>query len=180
MHAVVQATSDALRATIADLAPGDLARRRRPDSWSVAQILDHLRRTYAGTAYILNRCLEQNVPKGRTRPTLKERVSAWVVVDRGHFPTGIEAPPPVRPSADPAPTVATDVLLALAEMDAAVEAAERRFGTRIRLANHAILGPFDARQWRQFHHVHTLHHLPQISRLLKASAADSGSRRRQK
>jgi hypothetical protein len=164
LHPVLQATADALRAATVDLAPDGLARRRRPDSWSVAQILDHLLRTYASTAYILNRCVEQNKPKGR-RPKLRERVAAWLVVDLGHFPTSVQAPAVAIPSPSPAPTVRDDALAALARLDGTAAAAEARFGRRTKLANHPILGPLDAQQWRRFHFVHTRHHMKQIARL---------------
>jgi len=166
MDPVVEATADVLRAATVDLMPDDLARRRKPGRWSVAQILDHLLKTYASTAYILNRCVEQNAPKGR-RPTLRERVSAWMVLDLGYFPTGVSAPAVALPSASPNPTVRDDALAALAQLDGAATAAEERFGRRAKLANHPVLGPFDARQWRQFHLVHTRHHMLQIARLMK-------------
>ncbi|MCX6546196.1 MAG: DinB family protein [Acidobacteria bacterium] len=164
LHPILQATADALRAATVDLAPDDIGRRRQPDRWSVAQILDHLLRTYTSTAYILNRCVGQNKPKGR-RPTLRERVAAWVVVDLGHFPTGSQAPAVALPSPSPAPTVRDDALAALAQLDGAAAAAEARFGRRTKLANHPILGPLDAGQWRRFHFVHTRHHMKQIARL---------------
>jgi hypothetical protein len=137
----------------------------------VAQTLDHLLKTYAGTAHILNRSVDQNVPKGRRRPTLRERLSAWVVLDLRHFPAGVDAPAGVWPAASPAPTVAADVQAALARMDLAATAAEERFGRLAKLANHPVLGPFDVRQWRQFHFIHTRHHIKQIARLTKAAAS---------
>lgn len=163
LHPILQATADRLRAATVHLTPEDLARRREPGRWSVAEILDHLLKTYASTAYILNRSVEQNTPKGR-RPTLRERVSAWVVVDLGYFPTGVKTPAVAMPSASPKPTVRDDALDALAQLDAATTAAEERFGRLTKLANHPVLGPFDARQWRQFHLVHTRHHILQIAR----------------
>jgi hypothetical protein len=166
LHPILEATADALRAATVDLVPDDLARRLAPGRWSVAQILDHLLRTYASTAYILNRCVEQNKPKGR-RPTLRERAAAWVVLDLGHFPTGVKAPAVALPSPSPTPTVREDALAALARLDRAATAAEERFGRLTKLANHPVLGPFDARQWRQFHFVHTRHHMKQIARLTK-------------
>jgi len=42
---------------------------------------------------------------------------------------------------------------------------ERRFGKRSKLANHFILGPLTAQEWRRFHWVHTRHHMKQIARL---------------
>jgi hypothetical protein len=164
LHPIVQATADALRAATDDLGSADLARRRTPDRWSVAEILEHLLRTYASTAYILNRCIEQHVPKGR-RPTPWERLSAWVVLDLGYFPTGVKTPALAMPSASPMPSVRDDALAALAQLDRAATAAEECFGPRTKVANHPVLGPFDARQWRQFHLVHTRHHMKQIARL---------------
>ena len=165
LHPIVQATADALRAATDHLAPGDLARRRQPGRWSIGEILDHLLKTYASTAYILNRCVEKNAPKGR-RPTLRDRVAAWVVLDLGRFPTGVQSPAAAMPSAHPNSTVRDDALAALARFDGAATAAEQRFGSVAKLANHPMLGPFDVGQWRQFHLVHTRHHMKQIARLM--------------
>lgn len=164
LHPILDSIADAIRAATDGLTPDDLAHRWQPSRWSVAQILDHLQRTYASTAYILNRCVEQNAPKGR-RPTLRERVSAWVVLDVGYFPTGVKTPTVALPSPSPSPSVRDDALAALVRLDGAAAAAEARFGPRTKLANHPVLGPFDARQWRRFHLVHTRHHMKQIARL---------------
>ena len=102
---------------------------------------------------------------------MRERVSAWVVLDFGRFPTGVDSPAAVLPAAAPAPTVRADVLAAHGEMDRAATAAAERFGRLAKLANHPVLGPFDARQWRQFHLVHTRHHIKQISRLTNAAGS---------
>lgn len=164
LHPIVQATDVALRRATDRLSPDELALRRRPDKWSMAEILDHLLKTYASTAYILNRCIERGAPKGR-RPTLRERLSSWFVLDLERFPHGVQAPDVALPSPDPTSTVRDDALTALALFDASATAAEQRFGALTKLANHPVLGPFDARQWRQFHLVHTRHHVKQISRL---------------
>lgn len=164
MHPIVQATADALGEATDRLTADELARRRLPDRWSTAEILDHLLKTYASTAYILNRCVERGAPKGR-RATLRERLSSWVVLDLERFPYGVQAPDVALPSPHPRPTVRDDALTALALFDASATAAEQRFGALTKLANHPVLGPFDARQWRQFHLVHTRHHVKQIAHL---------------
>ena len=169
LHPIVQATADALSGATDRLTSDDLARRRRPDRWSVAEILDHLLKTYASTAYILNRCVEKGTPKGR-RATLRERLTSWIVLGLERFPTGVLTPEVAVPSPHPRSTVRGDALTALALFDVAATAAQQRFGARTKLANHPVLGPFDADQWRKFHLVHTRHHMKQITRLLRAGA----------
>ncbi len=176
LHPTLQSAADAIREATDMLVPDDLARRRAPDRWSVAEILDHLLKTYASTTHILNRCLEQNVPKGG-RPTVRDRVSAWLVVDLGYFPRGVMAPALAMPSANPDATVRDDVLTALKQLDGAARAAEERFGRLTKLANHFALGPLDARQWRRFHLVHTRHHMKQIARLTKGANGVGSVRR---
>jgi hypothetical protein len=47
-------------------------------------------------------------------------------------------------------------------MDLALDGAAARFGARVKLMNHPIIGPLSVRQWRRFHWVHTRHHVRQI------------------
>jgi hypothetical protein len=135
-----------------------------PDKWSAAQILEHLSRTYSATAYILNRCCDQGRSKARSR-TLRDRLGTLVVVELGRFPTGVAAPAATRPAGLPALEALAAVRGSLGALDQAAARAEARFGTRLALANHPLLGPFNVRQWRRFHLVHTKHHMKQIGRL---------------
>jgi len=162
-HPATRATLDAIRAATAALSASDL-QRRRPGKWSIAEILDHLDKTYSGTAYILARCAEQGVPKGG-RPTLKNRFEAWLVTGLGYFPTGVQSPEVARPSSDPAPGVLERMTASLSAFDAAASRAEQRLGGRAKVANHPILGPFTVHQWRRFHFLHTRHHMRQIRAL---------------
>lgn len=163
MHRDLQRALDALRGGVAGLDEAALA-RRPPGGWSVSQVVEHLAKGYAGTAYILNRCLEQDRPKARP-VTWRDRVAGFVVVDLGWLPRGRQAPEATRPSDAPPDDVLALAESALRQLDATAARAEARFGLRTRLANHPLLGPFDARQWRRFHLVHTRHHLKQIARL---------------
>jgi len=163
MHPDLQRALDALRAGVAGLDESALA-RRPPEGWSVAQVLEHLARGYAGTAYILNRCLEQGRTKARP-VTWRDRVGGFVVVDLGWLPRGRQAPEVTRPSDAPSGDVLAQAEAALRLLDATAARVEARFGPRTRLANHPLLGPFDVRQWRRFHFIHTRHHLKQIARL---------------
>ena len=68
----------------------------------------------------------------------------------------------MRPRGVDAATVLDSALTALAAMDVALDEAELRFGPRVRLMDHPVLGPLTIDQWRTFHWVHTRHHARQI------------------
>jgi Protein of unknown function (DUF1569) len=52
-------------------------------------------------------------------------------------------------------------------MDALISQCEDRFGRRVRVLDHPILGPLSATQWRKLHLVHGRHHKKQLLRLRK-------------
>ncbi|MCC7034281.1 MAG: DUF1569 domain-containing protein [Acidobacteria bacterium] len=137
------------------------AAARGDGRWSIAEIVEHLDRTYTGTTKGLHRCLDAGAARASAR-TLRSRALTFWVVTLGRFPTGIEAPTHVVPKG----RVRLSEMLArsradLEAMDAAIDAAEARFGPGPVL-DHPILGPFAPAQWRRFHHVHTRHHQRQI------------------
>jgi hypothetical protein len=62
---------------------------------------------------------------------------------------------------------------ALVAMDATLADAEKRFGTRVKLLDHPVLGPLSADQWRRFHRTHARHHLKQVAeRVRQVNAAN--------
>ena len=160
MHPLLARADRALREH-AGLSPEALL--RRPDGkWSAAEILEHLGLTYSGTTRGLQRLIDHGVPE-LPPPTLEQRLGTLVVVTLGYFPAGRVSPDAMRPkgTADPA-TVLASTRASLAAMDTALDAAELRFGPRLRLLQHPVLGPFSLHQWRRFHWVHTRHHARQI------------------
>ena len=134
---------------------------RPPGQWTIAEILEHLSRAYWHTTTGAQRALTEG--RSLSRPTgLASRLRAFVVVECGYLPTGIESPKMVVPvGIDPA-TALSAATGNLREMDQALEEAAGRFGVRIGLMNHPIIGPLNVRQWRRFHWVHTRHHIRQI------------------
>jgi len=152
------------RTLIADATAGlDDARAsvRVDGRWSVAEIVEHLDRTYTGTTKGLERCLEAGVPRA-TAQSLKGQMRRFVVVTLGWFPTGVEAPRHVQPTGELSLSTLLERASAhLAEMDAALLRATERFGTGP-VMDHPILGPFTPAQWARFHLVHTRHHCRQI------------------
>ena len=130
--------------------------------WSIAEIVEHLDRTYTGTVKGLSRCLEQDAPR-ISADTLRARARRFLVVTLGWFPTGIEAPRHVVPTGAVA---LSEVIVRsgahLREVDDAIARIVERFG-RGPVLDHPILGPFTAADWVRFHHVHTRHHCRQIT-----------------
>lgn len=129
--------------------------------WSIAEIVEHLDRTYTGTVKGLDRCLDAGTPRVTTQ-TVRGRMRRWVVVSLGVFPAGIEAPRHVVPAGQtPLSELLARVAAHLADMDAALGRARDRFG-RGPVLDHPILGPFTTAHWARFHRVHTRHHCRQI------------------
>ena len=59
----------------------------------------------------------------------------------------------------------------LSRMDAVITECETRFPEGQPIAEHPIIGPLTAWEWRQFHSVHGRHHVKQIWRLRRISSA---------
>ncbi len=143
--------------------PGDHA-----DRWNARQIVEHLILTYKSTGNVLRERLQKDRPT-RSRVTAKHRSAQFILLTLGYFPPGRPAPPFVTPQ-----STASEPLdgAGLSDrqrseircMDTLLSQCEERFGGR-QLATHQLLGPMSARQWRQFHVVHTRHHLKQLQAL---------------
>lgn len=129
--------------------------------WSTAEILEHLYLTYTGTIKGFERLLAAGKPLA-TKPTLKQRLQALVVVEFKYLPSGREAPRQARPRGIPAEEVLSAISPKIAAMDAIMARCDDQFGSGVRLLDHPILGPFTTAQWRKFHLVHGLHHVKQI------------------
>lgn len=138
--------------------------------WCSAEVLEHLSLSYSGTAKVMDKCLKEGKPLGG-RPTLKQRLQHFVVLDIGYFPSGRKAPKHVVPSGGIGGKAAVEQIFAdfkrMAERHAECE---KKFGNSGPIADHPVLGPLDALQWAKFHRVHALHHMKQIARLRAAQA----------
>jgi hypothetical protein len=160
MHANLRSCWSQLETALAGLDDGRAA-IRVDGRWSIAEIVEHLDRTYSGTTKGLERCLEA----GATRVTAKHLHGRWrrfVVVTLGWFPKGIPAPRHVLPSGEaPLSTVMVRARQHLGELDATLVRATERFGA-VAVLDHPLLGPFTIADWARFHRVHTRHHCAQI------------------
>jgi hypothetical protein len=141
--------------------------------WCAAQVLEHLYLTYTGTIKGFERVLTSGKPLA-SRATIAQRLRSLVVVGLGRMPSGLEAPAIVQPKGLPADKVRNEITAKLVAMDEIITQAEKRFGPRLYLLNHPILGPLTTRQWRKLHLVHGRHHLKQLLQLRESSSRQKG------
>ena len=156
-----------LRQAIAEVTRGmtsDELTRHPEGKWSAAEVLEHLYLTYTGTQKAFERCLSGGKPLGGV-PTFKQRLSTTAVTDFGYFPTGRKSPEPVLPRGVPAEKIVADIGPQIAAMGQVIAQCEERYGARVKVLDHPVLGPLTAKQWRKFHLIHGRHHVRQISRL---------------
>jgi hypothetical protein len=135
-----------------------------PGKWCAAELLEHLYLTYTGTTKGFERVVKNGKPLA-SRASMAQRVLTLIVVGLGHMPAGRKAPAMVLPKGLPAVEVRNEIGAKMVAMDAIIAQCEARFGRRVRLLDHPILGPLSAPQWRKLHLVHGKHHLKQILRL---------------
>jgi hypothetical protein len=143
--------------------------------WSSAEILEHLLLTYTGTLRGFQRSLQADKPIA-TAPSRKHRFSTFVVLKLQYFPKGRQAPVTTRPKGTPAKVVLPAIHENIAAMEDAIRACAQKFGNRVKLVDHPILGPLTADEWRKFHWLHGRHHVRQIQQL--KSVAPAGEQER--
>jgi hypothetical protein len=158
-----------IEASIAGLTEPEL-HAARAGKWTIADILEHLSITYVRSVKGMLATVLANGPRA-ARPTFEQRVSALLVTRIGYFPPGRKAPDFTRPRGRVFADVLSDIRSALPEMERGIQECERRYGSE-KIADHPILGPLSAAQWRSFHRVHTRHHLKQIATLRWRAGAD--------
>jgi DinB superfamily len=135
--------------------------RRPQGKWSAAEVLEHLYLTYTGTQKAFERCLKAGKPLGGV-PSFKQRVSTAAVTEFGCFPKGRKSPDQVFPRGRSAEKIVAEIGPQIVAMDKAIAQCEERYGSRVKVLDHPILGPLTARQWRKFHLAHGRHHVKQI------------------
>ncbi len=166
MHDVLRKLQRELADGLSGLTAEQTQMRRRPEVWSIQQILEHLLLSYESTTATFEARIKKGTPT-QASASMQQRVAQFVVTSVGIFPKGRLAPEIVRPPeptlrAMPAAELNARVAEALFPMDAAMNDAERMFGAKRRSVSHAVLGPMMVSQWRWFHFVHGEHHLRQI------------------
>jgi DinB superfamily len=157
---------DRLAAAIDGMSVEDL-RRHPKDKWSSAEILDHLNLTYRGTIKNCERCLASG-KSGASPDRISKRWQRRGILWLGFFPPGRKSPVPVLPRGTPVSQLTTEIFENISRMESVISECDSRFGPGEPIAEHPILGPMTAGEWRKFHWVHGKHHARQIIRLRKS------------
>jgi Protein of unknown function (DUF1569) len=141
-----------------------------PGRWSCAQIFEHLILSYAATTKGTLKAMGMGKPLGG-KPTLRDRVTAFYVVGLGILPSGRTAPEQTIPRNGAGIKSLGPFNDALVAMDATLTDAEKRFGSRVKLLDHVVLGPLTANEWRLFHRIHAKHHLKQVAERIRQNGS---------
>lgn len=171
MHADLEAVAAMYEPVLAGRTAEDCHRHPGGDArrWDAEQIVAHLVMTYKSTNGLLRKRMETGQPVQELE-TLTQRFLQWLVIGRGFFPKGAQAPEFTLPDragwkAKSGAELLEELRAGLGEMDRVLAECEAMFG-RNAVGTHFIFGPLTARQWRRFHRVHGLHHLKQVKALL--------------
>lgn len=160
MHPKLAHLQGVLTNAIGGMSLDDLA--RHPEGkWSAAEILEHLNLTYLGTIKNLERCLASGKP-GASSDRKKMRWPRLLITRLEYFPGGRQSPDRVRPRGTPVEQVTSQFMANFTRMDELISECESRFRSREPIAEHPILGPLTASEWRGFHVAHGKHHARQI------------------
>lgn len=148
-----------------------------PGQWSSAQILEHLLLSYKATTKGAQTALQTGKPLGG-QPKLKDKLATFYVARLGLIPLGRKAPKQAMPGPDAEFQSLRQFNDALVAMDATLTDAEKRFGRSVKILDHPILGPLNARDWRLVHRTHALHHLKQITKRVRQASQENHSTQR--
>ncbi|HEX4664168.1 MAG TPA: DUF1569 domain-containing protein [Terriglobales bacterium] len=166
MHPATKQIRDAIANATDGLSEHQM--RQHPEGkWDAAAILEHLALTYGSTARVMQKCLDEGRPRG-TSATVKHRLSRVAVLTFSYIPSGTKAPKQVAPSGIDGREALQLILGNLEKMDQALAQCEERFGKKVKIADHPVLGPIPIAGWRKFHLLHTRHHMKQIDTLTSA------------
>lgn len=165
MNDNLEQLSSGITNAIHGMSPEDLY--RHPEGkWGAAQILEHLNLSYLGTAKNLERCVASGQALASSDRSSR-RLQRFVVTKLHWMPGGRKSPERALPRGMPPEQVKVEILQSLTRMEKAIADCEARFGSNKPIADHPVLGPLTASEWRGFHLTHGRHHLKQILRLKK-------------
>ena len=163
MHSTSQQIREALASSTQGLSETEM--RQHPEGkWDAAAIVEHLALTYGSTARVMHKCLREGRPLA-TSSSLRHRAARFLLLRLHYIPPGRKAPKQVVPSGIAGNEALELISANLEKMDDALAQCEQRFGSKVNIADHPVLGPIPISGWRKFHLLHTRHHMKQIEAL---------------
>jgi len=136
------------------------------ESWTIQQIVEHLRLTYAATLAAMDARIAKGTPT-KAKVSLQLRAAQWMVLRFGYFPRGRKAPAAVTAEVGMLPVSGAEMMMRLdaelTQVESSMAQVEALFGAEARAVNHRLLGPMCSRDWQRFHLTHGRHHLKQVA-----------------
>jgi hypothetical protein len=144
--------------------------------WSTAEVLEHLARTYTGTALGYEKALASQRSLASPPKGLRQPLGRFVLLTLGYFPPGRRSPERVLPKAGWSGAEATRTIHEeLAKLIESQHKVEAKFAG-VCVADHPVLGPLTPAQWAKFHYIHARHHMKQIATLRRQMATAHAAR----
>lgn len=166
MHPTTKQIRDAIANSIDGLTEEQM--RRHPEGkWDTAQILEHLALTYGSSARVMQKCLREGRPLATTLK-FRQWAAQMAVLKFSYIPTGRKSPKVVEPTGIGCRDARELIFANLEKMDRAFAEVEQRFGSKVKIADHPVLGPIPISGWRKFHVAHTRHHMKQVDALVRS------------
>lgn len=166
MHAKIEQLHNVLSAAICGMTMEEL-KLHSEGKWSAAEILEHLNLTYTGTTKNLERRVLAGQPVSGAGRSGK-RLQRFVVTRLGYMPEGRKSPEHAMPRGKPCEQVQREIFENLGRMDDVITRCEQQFPGGQPIAEHPVLGPLTAQEWRGFHLTHGKHHARQIAKLKRS------------
>jgi len=141
--------------------------RRHPEGkWSAVELVEHLSLAYSRSAAGMRKAMIEP-QAGLRRATAKERVGKLLLFKLRYIPPGRKAPEALHPKGLSAGDAMIAARRGLELVDHTISDCEKQLGAKTQVFTHPILGPLTAGQWREFHLLHTLHHMRQVRKWRK-------------
>lgn len=144
--------------------------------WSTAEILEHLSKTYTGTALGYEKAIAAQRSLASRSKGFRQALGRFVLLRLGYFPSGRKSPERALPKGAWSGAQAIHTIREeLARLIVSQEKVEVTFAG-VPVVDHPILGPLTPAQWAKFHYVHAKHHMKQIAALRHQMATAHAAR----
>lgn len=139
----------------------------RPEGkWSAVELVEHLALAYSRSAAGMRKAISE-APAAARKATPKERLGKLLLFRFRYIPHGRKAPEAIHPKGLKVGDALAAARRGLELVDHTISDCEKQFGAGTPVYVHPVLGPLTASQWREFHLVHTLHHMRQVRKRRK-------------
>lgn len=163
----IENTRTQLVTTVSALSVEELNFRPREDSWTIAEIVEHLGKTETGITMIFLKLLKKAEAENLASDGIFSAPISFVEQARASSAVKIEAPEQVRPNGDAPLAVSLAALAKSRETLAALQPRFENFDHSAAIFPHPFFGEINLYQWLAVIGLHEMRHLNQIRNILE-------------